>query len=532
METLNYPIGGQSFTDIRSNGFLYIDKTQYIPLLRLNGKYKFLSRPRRFGKSLLISTLEAYFSNKRELFKGLAIDSLQPEPWEEYTVLHFDFSGRNYDSADVLRNKLVRALAGYEQQLDITPLDDDISGRFSEIVQTSYERTGRGVVILIDEYDNPITSAIGKPELQEELRNILYGFYSSFKSLDQYIHFCMLTGVSKYGKMSVFSGLNNLKDISFLDDFAGLCGITETELHDNFQPGVEALAEELEITVDQVYAKLKHYYDGYHFSKKLLDIYNPFSILNALSDREFGQYWFDTATPTLLIKTLENLDVDIEKLNGCEADKSELDNISSFNQEPKALFYQTGYLTIKAYDREYSLYTLGFPNLEVERGFMDNLLRIYTRENPMPLAKEIPRALRRGDIQSVIDLLKSFLAGIPYDLRKRVSKYENYYHTILYAIFALIGTEVAAEHHTSRGSIDLIIRTKDYIYILELKVNGTAEEAIAQIHEKGYAAPFANDPRKTILIGLGFSKDTNTITSDKVEPPVECTRRLRPDLIK
>ncbi|MDE6131056.1 MAG: AAA family ATPase, partial [Muribaculaceae bacterium] len=328
--------------------------------------------------------------------------------------------------------------------------DDDISLRFQRVVRTSYERTGRGVVILIDEYDNPITSAIGKPELQDEFRNILYGFYSSFKSLDQYIHFCMLTGVSKYGQMSVFSGLNNLKDITFLDKFAGICGITEAELHENLQAGVEELAENLNISTEEAYNRLKAHYDGYHFSDSMIDIYNPFSIINALSDSKIQNYWASTGTPTMLIKLLETRDFDLSKLNGAEASLDELGNIYGPRIDPKALFYQTGYLTIKAYDPEYQSYFLGFPNIEVERTFMDKLLETYTEENTNPIAREIPRALRRGDVQSVIDLLKSFLAGIPYDLRKRVAKYENYYHTILYAIFSLIGTEVAAEHHTSR----------------------------------------------------------------------------------
>ncbi|MDE5642239.1 MAG: AAA family ATPase, partial [Muribaculaceae bacterium] len=325
METLNYPIGTQSFKIIRENKFLYIDKTAYIPRLQSASRYIFLSRPRRFGKSLFISTLEAYFSNKRELFKGLAIDSLQPEPWEEYTVFHFDFSGHNYNKAHILNHFLNRKLSEYEQSLVIQrDNDDDISLRFQRVVRTSYERTGRGVVILIDEYDNPITSAIGKPELQDEFRNILYGFYSSFKSLDQYIHFCMLTGVSKYGQMSVFSGLNNLKDITFLDKFAGICGITEAELRENLQAGVEELAENLNISTEEAYNRLKAHYDGYHFSDSMIDIYNPFSIINALSDSKIQNYWASTGTPTMLIKLLETRDFDLSKLNGAEASLDEL----------------------------------------------------------------------------------------------------------------------------------------------------------------------------------------------------------------
>lgn len=383
----NYPIGTQSFNIIRENNYAYVDKTAYVDRLVSNYRFVFLSRPRRFGKSLLISTLEAFFSNRRELFNGLAIDSLRPGPWEEHAVLHFDFSGRNFDSVVVLTDLLSSILSRMEKTLGITPTSNDPAGRLDMIVRTAYEQTGRGVVILIDEYDNPITSAIGDPQLQEQFRRILYGFYSSFKSLDAYIRFCMLTGVTKYGKISVFSGLNNLKDITFLNDFAGICGITEAELHDNFSHGIQALAESHDITFDQACAELKRHYNGYHFSASLLDVYNPFSILNALADKEFENYWFSTGTPTLLIRTLENLDLDIRKLNGCEADKSELANISSFSVDPKALFFQTGYLTIKAYDKEYSVYTLGFPSLEVESGLMNYIRQTKSHQTKFQFTK-------------------------------------------------------------------------------------------------------------------------------------------------
>lgn len=520
MELLNYPIGSQSFIDIRNNGSLYIDKTQYIPLLCRNGKYKFLSRPRRFGKSLLISTLEAYFSNRRELFNGLAIDVMQPEPWEEYPVLHFDFSGRNFNSPDVLLDLLDSSFSLIEKNFGITPKSNNPAGRFVEIVRSSYEQTGKGVVILIDEYDNPITSAISDPELQEELRKILYGFYSSFKTIDQYIHFCMLTGVTKYGKMSVFSGLNNLSDISFDDEFASICGITDEELRTRLNAGVEKLAIKLKVDTEEAYRRLKTNYDGYHFSEELIDIYNPFSIINALAKSSIRNYWAETGTPTLLIKVLENYDFDIRRLNGAEASMEELGNIYGPRIEPKALFYQTGYLTIKGYDEEYQSYFLGFPNREVERTFMDKLLETYTHESTTPIAMEIPRALRSGDVRGFIQLLNTFLSRIPYELRKRVAKYENYYHSIFYAIAYLIGVDVSAEYHTAQGSIDMVLCTKDYIYIIELKINGTVEEAITQIHEKNYVSPFASDRRKTILIGLEFSKETNTIVSHKVEPEI------------
>lgn len=518
METPQYPIGTQSFGIIRKNNLLYVDKTAYIPRLLSTSRFIFLSRPRRFGKSLLISTLEAYFSNRRELFKGLAIDSLKPGPWEEHVVLHFEFSGRDYNSPDVVLDQLNGSLEIMEKNLEIQPTSNNPAGRFDRIVRTACERSGRGVVILIDEYDNPITSAIGNPDLQEELRRILYGFYSSFKSLDPYIHFCMLTGVTKYGKMSIFSGLNNLKDISFLDDYAGICGITEAELHENFHPEVEAFAKSMDMSVDKAYAELKHFYDGYHFSGSLIDVYNPFSILNALFDKDFGKYWFATGTPTMLIKALEQVDFDVEKLNGVRTSVDRLGNISNMDLNPVPLFYQTGYLTLKSYDRPNRLCTLGFPNYEVESAFMDNILTIYTKAPETDIfVLDLKNDLEAGDVKDFVSRLNGFLSGIPFDLRKNVGKYENYYHSIFYAIAYLIGVDVAAEYHTAQGSIDLVMRTRDYIYIMELKINGTAEDALAQILEKNYASPFASDPRKILLIGLGFSQKTNTIVSEKVE---------------
>lgn len=515
---LSYPIGSQSFSEIRSKGYVYVDKTQYIPLLMTSGKYKFLSRPRRFGKSLLISMLESYFLGSKELFKGLAIDNLEPGAWESYPVVHIDLSGENYNSPDTITKKLDSILSDYEEKCMLEDADVTLSERFARIVKSLHQSSGRQVVVLIDEYDNPITSVIGDTLLEEEIKNILYGFYSVLKNLDDHLHFCMLTGVTKYGKLSIFSGLNNLNDISFDDEFAGICGITGVELKEYLEEGVKTLAETEKISLEKAYEILKENYDGYHFSGCMLDVYNPFSMMSALAKRRIGGYWFGSGTPGILLKFLRNKDVNISKAINVYVSPNEIDNISSVIVDPSILFYHTGYLTIKSYNPQYDAYLLGFPNLEVEKGFTENLLQVYTdAPRTTSLIFELTKCLEEGQIKQFINNLKSFLADIPYDLRKNVSKYENYYHTIFYTLFSLIGLNVKAEYHTSAGSIDILIQTKKYIYIIELKVNGTAKEAIAQIRQSDYSVPFRTDHRQLQLIGIGFSKATGTIDSYEIE---------------
>lgn len=515
---MNYPIGLQSFRKIRKNGYLYIDKTSYIPALLMNGQYKFLSRPRRFGKSLFLSTLEAFFKGERWLFEGLAVDTLIPEPWECHPVIHLDFSGEDYSSVEVLENKLDAFLYSYEITLGLKKSAYSFSERFRAIVRGFHNQSGRQVVVLIDEYDNPITSAIGNPDLQERFREILYGFFSSLKSLDNHLRFCMLTGVTKYGQLSVFSGLNNLLDISFLNEFSGICGITEDELHSALRSGVEELAAEENLSVDQTYDLLKEWYDGYHFSKSLLDVYNPYSVINSLANREVSDFWYRTGTPTLLIKSLREQSVDIASLNGAKASVDMLDNTSAVTTSPLALFYQTGYLTIKSYDRIARLFTLGFPNREVESGLMDSILNVYGRINDSKvLIAKLRASLEDGNPEDFILLLKSFFANIPFDLRRNIEKFENYYHTVFYVLLRLIGIDSEAEYHTSEGAIDLLIRTTHYIYIIELKINGTAADAILQIDRREYKLPFTCDCRKIYKVGIGFAKNTHTIDSYIIE---------------
>lgn len=519
IERLKYPLSTADFERIRIDGYLYVDKTDYVHTLVSSGIFYFLSRPRRFGKSLLLSTLEAYFLGKRHLFKGLALDRLQPGEWNTYPVLRLNLSGKRYADENSLLSELDMHLERWEKIYGITEPRKDVDERFEIVIQAVAAVTGKKVVVLVDEYDSPLSDSIGNQKLQDHYRDQLHGFYSVLKKTEEHVQFCMLTGVTKFGKVSVFSGLNNLKDITFLDAYAGICGITETELHSEFNPGVARLAETEGCSVEEAFGQLKFNYDGYHFSKSLLDIYNPYSLMNALDNSEISSYWCASGIPTLLSKSLRNADYDLKQLNNTQVTKEALENLSVYQTDPVALFYQTGYLTIKCYDVSTRLYTLGYPNREIERGIFNDVLNLYIPSTPYAGAdiNHMRQALLRGNPEDFVARLKAYLSGIPSELRINVSKYENYYHTVFYCIASLIGLDVNVEYNTSRGFIDMLIRTPEYIYIIELKVNGSATIAMRQIEKMGYAEPFATDSRTLYLIGLGFSKKTASISSCRIE---------------
>lgn len=514
MEQLKYPIGIQTFSKLREGNYIYIDKTEYLYKLVQGSPYVFLSRPRRFGKSLLMSTLESFFKGERQYFKDLAIDKLMPEQWESYPVLHFDLSGATYSSAEVVEKRLQLIMNFFEEKFNLAHTSGSATDRFITIVHSITRITGKKVVILIDEYDNPITSAIGNIELQNQFRDILYGFYSCLKMLDSEIRFCMLTGITKYGHLSVFSGLNNLNDISLLPEYGGICGITEEELRHTLHQGVGMLAKREGFTIEETYIELKNYYDGYHFSQSLLDVYNPFSLLNSLSNGHLSDYWFQSGVPTLLMKSLKSSAIDFSKISGSHASESLLNNISADRVEPLALLYQTGYLTIINYNRRHRIYTLDYPNKEITDGLMNSVLRVYgNTDNSELLVYNYQQLLRNGDIKEFVAELTRFFAKVPYDLRKNVEKFENYYHSLFYVIVKLLGMDIKAEYHTSEGSIDILIETDRYIYIIELKMHGNARGAIQQIEERDYAAQFKGDSRQIFKVGLGFSSATHTIDS-------------------
>lgn len=511
-----YPVTIANFKKIREGGFIYVDKTSYLhKLLESKESYFFLSRPRRFGKSVLVSTMQEFFRGNRPLFAGLDIDRLRPQAWEKHPVLRLDLSGSSYLQKSDLSTALSDMLEEYEMEYAITKISSNLSSRFEKIIRTACNKSGRQVVILIDEYDSPLTSAIGDEELHEFFRQQLYGFYSVLKKTEEYIKFCFLTGVTRYGKLSVFSGLNNLEDISFLDDYAGICGITEAELHTFYDEGIGRYAEEKGLSKEEVYSRLKFYYDGYHFTESLLDIYNPYSLNRALKYRKIQDYWSDSGTPTLFIRMLMTHDYDLDKLNGAVVSQTELSDLDSYTSDPIPLFFQTGYLTLKAFDEADQIFTLGYPNREVESGILRNVLKIYNPQDSGALAKtllEMKRTLQKGEPDKFITCLKTYFASIPPDLKKRVSQYENYYHTVIYCLLTLLGLETLAEYGTGAGYIDLTIHTQDSIYVIELKLNGTASEAMAQIERKNYCAPFALDSRQLIRIAIGFSKKEQNIS--------------------
>ena len=496
-----YPIGIQNFESLRKDGYLYIDKTALIYQLVTTGRYYFLSRPRRFGKSLLLSTLEAYFQGKKELFEGLAMEKLEKD-WIRYPILHLDLNAERYSDPGALESILRRYLNLWEDlwgkdEREITPSD-----RFT---------------ILVDEYDKPLLQAIGNPELQEAYRSILKAFYGVLKSMDGYIRLAFLTGVTKFGKVSVFSDLNNLMDLSMDNRYVEICGITEKEIHAYLKDEVKELADTQMTTYEETCLKLKQRYDGYHFTAKSEGIYNPFSLLNTFAKMEFGDYWFETGTPSYLVELLKHTHYDLYEMANTETDADVLNSIDSASNNPIPVIYQSGYLTIKGYDPEFGIYRLGFPNKEVEEGFVKYLLPFYTSiqasKTPFEIGQFV-REIRSGNYDAFFHRLQSFFADTPYEViagQKPERDTELHYRNVLFIVFKLVGLYTQVEYHTSNGRIDLVLQTDRYVYIMEFKLNGTAEEALRQIKEKGYALPFAGDNREVFKIGVNFSSETRNI---------------------
>ena len=507
---VKYPIGEQSFENLREGGFIYIDKTWYIHKILDGSQYYFLGRPRRFGKSLFLSTMKCFFEGKRHLFKDLYIDTIDWD-WEPYPVLYLDLNPQQYTDDETLDILIERFLKKEEEKWDIAPDAPDHSSRFADLIDTMYKRTGKGVVILVDEYDKPLVNNIHNRQRFEIYRDKLAALYSNFKSSADYIRLVFLTGVSRFGKLSVFSGLNNIRDISFLPEYDAICGISEEELKDNFQQGINGLAQKFKRSYDEEIQKLKRHYDGYHFSEESPDMYNPFSLLQVMANRKYSNYWIESGKPRLLAEQLKRTDTDLEELIHIRCDQSALSGLDIDSIAPVALFYQTGYLTIKDYDFDDDIYTLGLPNEEVKQGFFQFLLPYYSsvkEAESRVFVVDFRKEMQEGRVDDFMKRLQSMFAGISYEMK--FDEERNVQNAIL-ILFSLIGMNVDTEVRTSDGRIDILVRTDRYVYIMELKYDSSAEEALAQIERKEYALPWAIDSREVIEIGINYSSEKRRI---------------------
>lgn len=514
MSNLKYPLGISSFETIRNRGMVYIDKTELIWRLVNNSTYVFLGRPRRFGKSLLISTLDTYFKGEKDYFKGLKISEFEKK-WTKYPVLHFDFTGSIYNSAEDVTNAILSRVESLEKLYGVEPHGASAAERFGALVQSVSEKNDQQSVVLIDEYDKPILDNIDDEKLQEEIRKILKGFYGNLKNKNKFIRFAMLTGVSRFSKVSVFSDLNNLDDISLLPEYNEICGITEDELYNTFEEDIEEFAKKENVSKDDIKTELKLMYDGYHFSYVGKGIYNPFSLIATMQYKEWLTRWFESGTPTFLVKMLQKGNFSLSELAKLQVGTSSLISNDIMSQSPIAVMYQSGYLTIKDYNKKYHIYTLGFPNKEVIEGFFKFLWPMYASVqadfdadfNLMKFQQE----LLAGDIDAFMQRLNSFFSTITYETVKL--DYERHYQNVLFTIFTLLGTNPTEEFHTSSGRADCVLQLSDKVYIFEFKLNnnGTAEDALKQIEENGYAMPFASGKKEIIGVGVVFSKTKHNI---------------------
>ena len=511
------PIGIQSFEDIRRDNYVYVDKTEIVYRLVTMGKPYFLSRPRRFGKSLLISTLEAYFLGKKELFNGLAIEKLEQD-WLTYPVLHLDLNAEKYDSPEALNKMLELHLNRWEDTYGKRGSETTLSGRFANIIRHANQQTGRQVVVLIDEYDKPLLQALGNEELLDAYRSTLKAFYGVLKSADPFLKFVFLTGVTKFAQVSVFSDLNQLKDISMHSDYINVCGITQDELATNFAPELKRIAEKNNITEKEAIASMKRKYDGYHFNGDTTGIFNPFSVLNALDSLEFDYFWFQTGTPTFLVELLKKSEYDLRKLiDGLETQAYAFTEYRADANNPIPLIYQSGYLTIKDYDREFQLYKLEFPNEEVRYGFLSFIAPFYTSitddDKGFYIGKFI-QELRAGKVDAFLTRLRAFFADFPYELNART---ERHYQVVFYLVFKLMGQFCETEVRSARGRADAVVKTKDYIYVFEFKLDGSAFDALEQIEHTGYLIPYTAEGRQLVKVGVSFDAGERNIGEWEIE---------------
>ena len=512
-EIRKYPVGIQTFSEIRERNYIYVDKTQYLADFIVNGyKYIFLSRPRRFGKSLFASMIHSYYEGRKELFEGLAISKKELD-WTCHPVLHFDMSAAKHMDVAMLEEYLDYMLRPYEKLYGVEEETDKKPNiRFANIVKAAYEHTHQKVVLIIDEYDAPLLDVVHEEQNLAALRRIMQNFYSPIKSLDPYFEFVFLTGITKFSQLSIFSELNNLYNISMYDQYSAICGISSDELHTQMLQDVERLAEHLHISVDDTFALLKKKYDGYHFSKHSEDVYNPFSLIKAFASGDISNYWFESGTPTYIIKLLQKYNVSLRDVSGCDASVEEFDISPENMTTALPLLYQSGYLTIKHYDPMFGVYTLAYPNEEVEMGmvrsFATNYLIPASGSNSSFVVKFV-KALLADDMEEALTQMRAYLAGLSYRLS---NKTERDVQTIFYLQFSLVGAYVKVEEQSAHGRADIVITLPDVVYVMELKFDGSADAALKQIDDKGYLVPYIADGKRLVKVGVNYSSEERTIT--------------------
>lgn len=513
-----YPVGIQTFSEIRERNYLYIDKTQYlVDFIDKGYKYVFLSRPRRFGKSLFASMIHAFYEGRKDLFEGLAIGEYEKD-WVKHPVLHFDMSAAKHMDTKQLDDYLDYLLLPYEKQFGTEENKDKAPNiRFANIVKAAYEQTGRKVVLIIDEYDAPLLDVVHEEQNLAALRRATQNFYSPIKSLDPYLEFVFLTGITKFAQLSIFSELNNLFNISMYDKYSAICGISSEELHTQMLPDVERLAEHLHLSVDETFERLKRKYDGYHFSKNSEDVYNPFSLIKALASGDISDYWFDSGTPTYIIKLLQKYNVGLRDLTGQDAGVSDFDVSPENMTTVLPLLYQSGYLTIKHYDPMIDLYTLGYPNEEVRTGMVRSLAANYltpAEGTNSSFVIKFVKAVIADDMEQALTLMRAYLAGVSYRLS---NKTERDVQTIFYLVFSLIGSFIKVEEESAHGRTDVVITLPSVVYVMELKFDGSADAALRQIDEKGYLIPYTADGKRLVKVGVNYSSEERTITEWRIE---------------
>ncbi|MBQ7350343.1 MAG: ATP-binding protein [Bacteroides sp.] len=512
-----FPVGIQDFEKLRTKGAIYVDKTDLIFQL-VQKDYVFLSRPRRFGKSLLSSTLKYYFQGRKDLFQGLAIEKMEQE-WVKYPVLHFDLSTAKNQDLQGIRSELERQLRSYEVTYGCDEQNDSPGQRFAHLIHAAHKQAGKKTVVIIDEYDAPMLDVLHDDERMAEVRKMMQEFYAPLKVCDADLRFVFITGITKFSQLSIFSVINNLTKVSMSPEFSAICGITEEELHTVFEEDIAMLAKEYECTPEEMRSQLKERYDGYHFSGKSADIYNPFSILKAFAQKEIKDYWFESGTPTYLIRQIKHFQTDIPSLDHIEAAAPDFDRPTETMSNVIPLLYQSGYITIRKYDRQWEKYTLGIPNNEIRVGLTENLLPDYAYRDDYKNSSFVMRfceTVYNGDLEKAMVALRAYLAGIPYpeggkEVLQDMEKSEYYYETIFYLMFSFMNRHVQTQVKTCRGRADMVMYTAKTIYVFELKINKPDQDALDQIDKKGYMVPYTADGRKLVKCGISFSTETRTI---------------------